>query len=261
MQPTLPTTPTNRSVVNYMPNGAVGRVVFPMFFLLFSGLMVYAGMASMRSIHFRCDRASGQCTIASSLGPWSDAQPIPLTSIRSTRLETVHGKKGSVGYRVDLVTGSGNVELSSHTSSAATRNEQKAEIDRFLTDRTQASVDVDYDEPSAAGWMILVFAMLFVLVAWMLTWFGRVEIDWSTRKLSVLTVRWPLAPARRTFELGSVRDAVVHSARGRKGGTVYSVRLVIDGQEQPVPIMNMASSGRASKERAAAEIRAMLASR
>jgi hypothetical protein len=45
---------------------------------------------------------------------------------------------------------------------------------------------------------------------------------------------------------------------GSKGGRVYTLCLVLDGTEQPVPVLGMAASGRGSKDLAAVEIRSAL---
>jgi hypothetical protein len=160
-----------------------------------------------------------------------------------------------------LVTGNGDVQLSNFSSSQRdARAAVKARVDRFLTDRTQNTLDVDYDEPQGAGFAVLGFALVALVVAWVATMVARVEVDAVRRVLTIVTVRWPLPPKRREFDLDDVRDAIVVEGRGTKGSATYGVAVVVEYLPQPVPLLGFRSSGLDGKERAVAEIRALLQS-
>lgn len=248
------------STVTYFPNGRVGRVLWPL--LLFGVFVLTFGMAvgSTRSVHLRCDHATTTCDVETRwpIGATSDAS-IPIASIGSTRLSSFKGKS-STSYSVVLVTTSGDVELPGASAPLSVRSAQKARIDAFLADPRAAAIDVDYTEPSGVVFFLVPFSLVWLLVGWAMTWTARVEIDWIARTLTIVGVRWPLAPKRRLFRLDAVRDARVLERRGSKGGRLYGVVLDVEGHEA-VSLTSGTSSGRGPKDEAVMQIRALLARR
>jgi hypothetical protein len=258
MQPFPPPAPGDRPVVVYRPVPAFVTVLLWVFGLVACALFAFAGVSGLRTTHLRCDRASETCSIDSRLGPTSSEKTVPQASIRSTRLETVHGKKNSASYQVALVTASGTVEISGVSSGYAERTAQKSQIDRYLADKSQSSLDVTYDVGNATSLVAVPLSLIWLVVPWLLSRYARVEVDRSAGTLTLVMVRSPLPSVRRRLELGRVRDAIVTSKRSSKGGQLYAVGLVVDGEEAPVPLLRVWSSGRRAKDRAAAEIRALL---
>jgi lipid-A-disaccharide synthase-like uncharacterized protein len=104
----------------------------------------------------------------------------------------------------------------------------------------------------------VLFSFLWLLGAWLVLQFARVEVDREARTLTIVRVRWPLHEQRRSFPLDAVRDAIVQVTPGRRGSTAYSVALVVDGEPEPVPLLVGASSGRGTKDQAASEIQQLL---
>ena len=244
------------AVVHYLPNGRFGRVAVPLLVLAVFAGTVFGGVLSLRTVHLLCDRGLGTCSIVSSWGPVSTARTVPIESIRKTRLDTSRGKNGVATYEVVLVTSDGDARLSMVSSSnSAQRGRAKSDIDTFLANPKNGSLDVDYDEPDRTGMLLLALSLVWLYAAWAMSRSARVEIDRANGTCTVVAVRWPLPPARRVFELADVRDAVV-----REGGkrNTYNLALVVDGYEE-VLVFGWASSGRAWKDAAAAEIRALLA--
>ncbi len=253
-----PSDPGNLSVVRYSPTGPVGRVVWLLVLLLAFVGTFHAGLMTLRAVHFVCDRRAATCSIVSSWGPVSTAQTFAIGSIKKTRLDSFHDKHGTT-YRVALVTSDGDVPMSMVTSSDRSRLAQlKAEIDAFLSSTQHPTLDVDYDEPSAFGFLVLGLSLVWVLIAWVISGSARVEIDRAAHACTLVTVRWPLASKRRVYRLEDVRDAIVTESRGRRSMT-YRVCLVIDGQKEPVSLVKVGTAEREPKDRVASEIRALLA--
>ena len=250
--------PRNQTAVQYLPNGPAGRFLWPLLLLAIFALTFWGGVMTLRTVRFACDRGASVCSVVSSWGPLSTAREIPLASIKKTRLDSSHGKHG-YSYEVVLVTSSGDARISMVASSSKTqRTDAKAQIDAFLGDPRSTTLDLVYDEPSFGGFAMLALSLVWVIIGWGLSRAARVEVDRAARTCTVVTLRWPLGPKRRVYPLDDVRDAIVTESRGRKGAT-YNVALVVSGQEKPVPLLNMSSSGRAWKDGAVADIRALLA--
>ena len=237
-----PSDPSQQSIVRYFPSGPVGRFLWPLALLVAFAATIWGSVATLRTVHFLCDRGAGTCSIVSSWGPLSTARTLPLASVKKTRLDSSHSKN-SYSYQLALVTSTGDIQISSVASSSKSqRTEAKAQIDAFLVNPQATTLDVDYDEPSSAGFAMLALSLVWVLVGWAVSVSARVEIDRAERTCTVITVRWPLAPKRRVFRLDDVRDAVVTSRSGR-GGATFSVGLVIDGETKPVPLVAVSFLG------------------
>jgi hypothetical protein len=250
---------TNVSSVTYYPNGRAGRVLWPLLLVAIFLVTSAMGVGSTRGVRLRCDHANATCNIESRWPIGSTSDVYPIASIRSTRLAK-HTGKSSTTYGLVFVTASGDVELPGATASQSIRNAEKAQLDAFFADANAAAIDIDYAEPSGAVFFLVPFSLVWLLVGWLFSWYARVEVDWIARTFTVIGLRWPLAPKRRTFDLDRVRDARVVERRGSKGGRLYAVVLDVEAHDE-VPLTSGSSSSIRPKEDAVQQIRALLARR
>ena len=245
-----------KTSVTYLPNGRIGAVAFPLLFIGAFALSAWAAMISLSSVHLGCSRAAGTCAIVSAFGPFATTRAVPLASIHSARLDSSR-TKNSWSYEVVLVTAEGEVSLSRFRShDKAQRTWIKEQIERFLAS-TDATFDIEYDEPQLSGLVLVAFGLVWLLAGWAISHFARVEIDPVARTLDVVMLRWPAPPKRHTYPLDAVHAAVVVESSGRKGKT-FSVGLVVDGNEKPVPLVGGSSSGRGPKDRTVQALQALL---
>ena len=186
--------------MRYFPSGPVGRFLWPLALLVAFAATIWGSVAE------HCERSTSCATAApgpaqSSPRNLSTARTLPLASVKKTRLDSSH-HKNSYSYQLALVTSTGDIRISSVASSSKSqRTEAEAQIDAFLVNPQATTLDVDYDEPSSAGFAMLALSLVWVLVGWAVSVSARVEIDRAERTCTVITVRWPLAPKRRVFRL------------------------------------------------------------
>jgi hypothetical protein len=235
-------TGSTKRVVTYRPSGFAGSFVMPFVLLAIGVSVFYVAILSLRTLEVRCDRAAGTCSIVSSWGPLTTAQPIPLATITGTRLKTSVSKH-TYSYEVVLVTAEGDVRLSAKGSGdKAQRVAAKASLDAFLDDPAAATVDVVYDDPSPGLFAFtFLFSAAFSLVGWIGTTVTRVEVDDDARTVDLVTRRWPLRQARLTFPLDAVRDVVTGKDAETSGTETpstdgCSLVVVVDGEEKWIPI-------------------------
>jgi hypothetical protein len=221
----------------------------------FFAFMWWGALMHSLDVRMHCDRSAGTCTITSSRGPYSEAREVALSSIRSARLDPM-----GVSYKVVLVRTSGDDPISSASSTdRSQRLAVRDQIERFLGDPAQPTLDVVYDDQGAPTllWLSVLGA---VCLAWSLTIYARVEVDVAAGTLKVSVVRWPVPPRRRSFALGTVRDVVLVDRTHLLGGHTYSVGLVVDGNARPVPLLFFTFANRRDpSDRTTKELRDLLA--
>jgi hypothetical protein len=245
------------SVVTYFPMGRLTQIVFALCLGAAFVACVKLGVTFASSVILQCERAAGTCAVISRFESFTSTRTIPISSIRSTRLDTSGDKKRGFGYSLVLVTTSGDVAISNVASNDhAARVEAKRLLDLFLQDPKQPDFDVLYDPPAAGGYVVLAFSLLVLFFVWFVARWARVEIDWGKRVVTVVRMGWPLPPRRLRFELGAVSAAVVRSRKRN----LFAVDLFVEGRS-PVPLLPGTSSGREPKQSACDAINALLARR
>jgi hypothetical protein len=258
MDPQRAVTSGKPHVVRYFPEGLAAMLVALLAFLSFFALTVSFAIVDARTVYLECDRGSGTCAIRSSCWGFTSSRPVELASIRGTRLDETPAKGGNT-YEVVLITTGADTRISNVASQKkAKRALAKAEIDAFLGSPTKETLAVLYDEPDGMGELVLASSLIWIIAARYVSRWARIAVDPSAGVLTVAVVRWPLPPGRTTYPLASVRDAVVTGSREGKTGSFYSVGLVVDGHEQPVPILELKSASRGPADAAVAQIRAAL---
>jgi hypothetical protein len=245
MQPDRTAPPVKPRAVRYSPLGPVAAVGVP---LLCVGVFVASLLgfiASARDVRVQCERVTGTCRVVSSwLGAYTQTRTFDLASLRGARLDASRTKNGH-SYEVVLLSTQGDEPISSRGSAYAdARRKQKEALDGFLRDPRQRDIDVVYDEASAESLLWLAFGLAWLFAAWGARTSVRIEVDHRARELTVVTVRTPLPSKRRTYPMDRVRGAVVTEVRGTRGGARYTAALVLDGEEQPVPLTSWGTSDR-----------------
>jgi hypothetical protein len=210
-----------------------------------------------RIVALDLSRPDDACTITRTYPIYGDAvEKHALSSIRGTRLVAIRGKHGSMSYEVQLTTPGEPIRLSSVHGPHALRDAQKRQIDAFLAG-ADPSLHLVYDTGGGAGWLMLLFAVVPLLFVRMLWMGARVSVDAASRMLTIERSRWPLGATAESIPIGEIENVDVREARGRKGGRVYRV-VVIMRSGQEVPLLKVSSNILRPHRRAADQIRAAL---
>ena len=170
---------------------------------------------ALTRVELHCDRATGQCEIDASNPIRRSKRVVSIASIRRTRLERTM-EQMTTGQRVQhtvsvpmyavvLETDNGDVRLSDVTTdNADQRRQAQAAIDQFLGDASQPTLAVDYDQNTCAGITVGIIAAICLFIGWSGTTSLRVDVDRGKGRLTVVDVRWPIPPGRRSWPLEKV---------------------------------------------------------
>lgn len=231
----------------------VSLVVF-MLVVIELGCSVTAFTAAS-TVAFDCARATGRCTLTTTdpLGGRS-AEDVPLASIASTSIVSIHGKNGT-RYAIALdMRGGEPRKLSSRYGDLDVRKAQKQPIDAFLADPRQPALHVDYDasDPSVFGFILQ--GVVLVLLVYVLGVHARLRFDAPAGTLHVAQKLWFFTTSARTFPLGDLRAFEVDTSLGPKGGTVYQAVMVLADGRRLAPLTGITGS-RKYAEKAAVRMR------
>jgi hypothetical protein len=216
----------------------------------------WAGVAGMTSVRLQCNRHVGECTLMSSPS-FGGPRSVPLASIQRAELvETGTGKARS--YSVVFLTDAGVIPLSGRgSSSRPQRAPARTDIDRFLADKRQDTLEVDYDSPVTGSIGFTLFGFVWLYALFIIAASARVEVDPEKGTVTVIRLRGQVPMGREVFRLTDVTDAIVLHRPGNKGTEMYRVALLVAGKE--VSLLAWGSSNQRWHEQAAGDLRALLA--
>jgi len=245
------------SIVTYMPNGRFGRMIWPVIFGIPMLASIAFGVELLIPCSVTCDRSIGTCSAFVPSMFAASTTSVPIDAIRGTQVATSTNKAHETTYMLNLVGPQGEISTATFYSTDQTYAGAKTAIDSFLADKSQSKLAVMTAASSSGGYAVLGVSLIWFLIIWLLLQWAQVVVDWRARTLTIVRHRWPLPPKTVTFPLDLVHDA--HVTYGAKGST--GVALSIDHESREVPLLASKSSGSGPKERAVAEIRALLARR
>jgi hypothetical protein len=247
--------PPKPVVVFYRPTPTWLGLLLSVVMLAF---VVGSGAATLqltRRVTLDMSRPDDMCTITRSyllLGDYAEKHA--LSGIRGTKLISSRDKHGYVSYGVQLTTVDQPIRVSSSFRPYAERDAQRRQIDAFLVG-TEPSLHLLYDAGGGVGFMMLLVAVVPLLLLRQLWQGARVTVDPASRMLTVTRTRWPLRAASESIPIGEIENVDVRAVRGRKGGRLYRVALIMrSGQE--VPLLRAASNMLGPHRRAADALRA-----
>ncbi|MEO8874659.1 MAG: hypothetical protein ABI461_03650 [Polyangiaceae bacterium] len=104
------------AIVVYHANGKTGRWAAPLFFFSVFVLGVYVGLANVSTVHLRCVRVRGTCSIDTEWPIGTTHREISIGAISGARAEVSNGKNKAQSFRVVLDTTSGVLPLTLATA-------------------------------------------------------------------------------------------------------------------------------------------------
>jgi hypothetical protein len=231
------------------PTGGLLIAIFGLFFVIMSGAMFYGFGQTTDLLCNRNLSGSMQCRLARSLLGISLSDS-PLEALQSAYVAQSRDSDGDVTYRVMLVTGSGEVPLTSYTSSGYRKKASAADqINEFIQGRAS---DLSIHQGGTVG---IIVSGVFLIVSLIMivsgvqsrftSWtFDLAEGMITQHKESLTGIH------NRSYPLDDIQSVSVERSRDSDADSTYRVALFSD-QEGPIPLTGWYSSGYKKKKHVA----------
>jgi hypothetical protein len=230
------------------PSGGLLMAIMGLVFVIVSIGMFYIFGQTTDLLCERSLSGSMQCRLARSLLGIS-LRDDPLEALESAYVAQSRDSDGDVTYRVMLVTGGGEIPLTSYTSSGYRKKASIADqINKFVQGRA-ANLSVRQGGTVgmiASGVFFVVSIILIVsgVQSRYTSWtFDLAEGMVTQHKETLTGIR------NRSYPLDDIRNASVGRSRDSDGDSTYRVELFSE-QEGPIPLTGWYSSGYKKKKRA-----------
>lgn len=231
------------------PSGGILMAIMGLVFVLMSGGMFYVFGQTTDLLCERNFSGSMQCRVARS---------ILGISMRDDTLEALQGayvaqsrdNDGDITYRVMLVTGGGEVPLTSYTSSGYGKKASTADqINAFVQGRAS---NLSIRQGGTVGMIVsgvfLIFSLILIvsgIQSRFTSWTFDLAKGLVTQHKETLT-----GIHNRSYPLDDIESVSVGRSRDSDGDSTYRVEL-FSYQEGPIPLTGWYSSGYKKKKQAA----------